>query len=154
MPEWANAVLSAAVAAVVSLAFAGLSTYVAARRRAKTQWRLARRRLDRVLRRDIALIDEYFDDGRPEVRSRLRDCGAEVDDLVVSTEEHCPDLSEAIAEYRDRLARFKRDPYMVFGDNQDPKEWAHPVSRVWRWAIADHLGDTGREDAEGLCCPL
>jgi hypothetical protein len=128
VPEWATAVLSAAVATLVSLAVTALSSYLTVRHRAKAQWKLARRKLDRVLRRDVALIDEYFNNGRhSDALSRLRDCGAEVDELVVFAEELRPDLSEALAEYRDRLARFKRDPYMVFGEDPDPKVLAQPV---------------------------
>jgi len=129
VPEWANAVLSAAVAVTVSLVVTGIWSCAASRRRANAQRKLVRRRSSRVLHRDIGLIDEYFDNAsHPEAHSRLRDLGApEIDDLVVSTEELWPGLSEAMAEYRDALARFRRDPYMQFGTGLDPKGLAQPV---------------------------
>lgn len=143
MPEWGNAVISASVAAVVT----AILSWVASLRRARAQRKLARRRLARIARRDVALVEEYFEIATdPEARSMLRDLGAEVEDLILSTEEVWPKLSEAVAGYRDALARFRRAPYLMFASDSDPKESAHPVIDAANAALSiAHLPPTRLE---------
>jgi len=134
VPEWTTAVLYAGVSTIMTLIVTGITSC----RIASAKKRLVRRRVTRVIRRDVALIEEHFDNATaPGARARLQDlANPEIEDLVLSTEDLWPNLSEALAEYRDTLTRFKRAPYMIFGQDSDPKGTALSIINAANRALA------------------
>jgi len=127
VPAWGTAVLASAIAAAVSFVLSLVLSWARERAERQRKRNLLKRKTGRIVRRDFGLIDDCYL-GRVEEEDLVRDlCSRELDELIITSEELWPELSEALAAYRDTLLAFRRVHPIIFAKDTDPKCAADPV---------------------------